>query len=278
MPLIVQVPASTTNLGPGFDCLGAALELWNRIEIEKGNASREYPEVVSSAAARLFTATGISPFGFRFEIAGKVPRARGLGSSATLRLGVLLGLNALAGEPANREQLFHLCTELEGHPDNAAAACYGGFTIVRQGQVSRFDIDPSIRFVLFVPEIEVKTDEARRLLPQAYTREAVVQNLANVSWIAASFVSKDYQKLRNVFADSVHQPYRKPLVPFLDRVIEAGTEAGALGGFLSGSGSTIACLTTERPAEVGAAMLKAAPEIQAEILIVGADNLGARIL
>jgi homoserine kinase len=276
MPLTVQVPASTTNLGPGFDCLGAALELWNRIEIEKGNA--KHPEVVSRAAAQFFTATGISPFGFRFEIAGKVPLARGLGSSATLRLGVLLGLNTLAGEPANREQLFHLCAELEGHADNAAAACYGGFTIVRQGQVSRFDVDPSVRFVLFVPEVEVKTDDARRLLPQTYPREAVVQNLANVSWIAASFASKDYQKLRNVFRDSVHQPYRKPLVPFLDRVIEAGTEAGALGGFLSGSGSTIACLTTERPKEVAAAMLKAAPEVQAETLIVGADNLGARIL
>jgi homoserine kinase len=276
MPLTVQVPASTTNLGPGFDCLGAALELWNRVEIEKGNA--KHPEVVSRAAAHFFTATGISPFGFRFEIAGKVPLARGLGSSATLRLGVLLGLNALAGEPANREQLFHLCAELEGHPDNAAAACYGGFIIVRQGQVSRFDVDPSVRFVLFVPEVEVKTDDARRLLPQTYPREAVVQNLANVSWIAASFASKDYQKLRNVFRDSVHQPYRKPLVPFLDRVIEAGTEAGALGGFLSGSGSTIACLTTERPKEVAAAMLKAVPEVQAETLIVGADNLGARIL
>ena len=276
MPLTIQVPASSTNLGPGFDCLGAALELWNRIEIEKGSA--KHPEIVSRAAAHFFTATGIGPFGFRFEIAGKVPLARGLGSSATLRLGLLLGLNALAGEPANREQLFHLCAELEGHPDNAAAACYGGFTIVRQGQVSRFDVDPSVSFVLFIPEVEVKTDDARRLLPQTYPQEAVVQNLANVSWIAASFASKDYQKLRNVFRDSVHQPYRKPLVPFLDRVIEAGTEAGALGGFLSGSGSTIACVTTERPEEVAAAMLKAAPEVQAEILIVGADNLGARIL
>lgn len=278
MPLIVQVPASTTNLGPGFDCLGTALELWNRIEMEKAGASQSHPDLVSRAATVFFSTTERAPFGFKFEVDGKVPRARGLGSSVTLRLGVLLGLNALAGEPATREQLFHLCTELEGHPDNAAAACYGGFTIVRQGQVSRFDIDPSVRFVLFVPELEVKTDEARSLLPHTYTREAVVHNLANVSWIAAAFASKDYPRLRCAFQDLVHQPYRKPLVPFLTRVIEAGTEAGALGGFLSGSGSTIACLTTQRPAEVAAAMLKAAPEVQAKTYIVGADNIGARIL
>jgi homoserine kinase len=278
MPLIIQVPASTTNLGPGFDCLGAALQLWNRIEVEKDNTSQKHPEVVSRAADLFFAATDGTRFGFRFEVDGNIPRARGLGSSVTLRLGVLLGLNALAGEPATREQLFHLCAELEGHPDNAAAACYGGFTIVRHGNVVRFDIDPAVRFVLFVPEIEVKTDEARRLLPNSYTREAVVQNLANVSLIAASFASGDYHTLRNAFQDFVHQPYREPLVPFLGRVIEGGTKAGALGGFLSGSGSTIACLTTERPVEVAAAMLKAAPEIKAETLIVGADNIGARIL
>ena len=278
MSLIVQVPASTTNLGPGFDCLGAALQLWNRVEIEKGNPSQKHPEIVSRTADLFFTATEGTPFGFRFEVDGKVPQARGLGSSVTLRLGVLLGLNALAGEPAAREQLFRLCSELEGHPDNAAAACYGGFTIVRQSQVSRFDIDPSVRFILLVPEIEVKTEEARRLLPHSYAREAVVQNLANVSLIAASFASKEYRALRNAFQDLLHQPYREPLVPFLGRVIEAGTAAGALGGFLSGSGSTIACLTTERPAEVAAAMLKAAPEVQAKIIIAAADNIGARIL
>jgi homoserine kinase len=280
MPVSVQVPATTSNFGPGFDCLGAALQLWNRVTIDRVEEEVPLPEIVAEAAELFFRHSGVSPFPFRFTIAGEVPRARGLGSSVTVRAGVLIALNHYANQPLASEQICNLCTELEGHPDNAAAAIFGGFTIVNgaSNRVDRFDIDPEIKFVLFVPDFEVKTSDARKVIPATYPREAVVQNLANLSRIAAAFASKRYDLLQNAFADRLHQPYREPLVPFLRKVLDAAAKSGALGGFLSGSGSTIACLTLTDGEKVAAAMQKSAAEANAKVLIVSADNAGAKIL
>jgi homoserine kinase len=280
MSVSVQVPATTSNFGPGFDCLGAALQLWNRVIIDRADQEIPLPEIVAEAAELFFRHSGILPFPFRFMITGEVPRARGLGSSVTVRAGVLIALNHYLNQPLALEQICNLCTELEGHPDNAAAAIFGGFTIVNSAinRVDRFDIDPEIKFVLFIPDFEVKTSDARKVVPATYPREAVVQNLANVSRIAAAFASKRYDLLQDAFADRLHQPYREPLVPFLGKVLDAATKSGAIGGFLSGSGSTIACLTLSNGEKVAAAMLRSATEANAKVLIVSADNAGAKIL
>jgi homoserine kinase len=280
MSVSVQVPATTSNFGPGFDCLGAALQLWNRVTIDRADQDIPLPEIVAEAAGLFFRHSGILPFPFRFTITGEVPRARGLGSSVTVRAGVLIALNHHLNQPLALEQICNLCTELEGHPDNAAAAIFGGFTIVNSAtnRVDRFDIDPEIKFVLFIPDFEVKTSDARKVVPATYPREAVVQNLANVSRIAAAFASKRYDLLQNAFADRLHQPYRVPLVPFLGKVLDAATKSGAIGGFLSGSGSTIACLALSDGEKVAAAMQRSATEANAKVLIVSADNAGAKIL
>jgi homoserine kinase len=280
MSVSVQVPATTSNFGPGFDCLGAALQLWNRVTIDRADQDMPLPEIVAEAAGLFFRHSGILPFPFRFRITGEVPRARGLGSSVTVRAGVLIALNHYLNQPFALEQICSLCTELEGHPDNAAAAIFGGFTIVNSAtnRVDRFDIDPEIKFVLFIPDFEVKTSDARKVVPATYPREAVVQNLANVSRIAAAFASKRYDLLQDAFADRLHQPYREPLVPFLGKVLDAATKSGAIGGFLSGSGSTIACLTLSDGDKVAAAMQRSATEANAKVLIVSADNAGAKIL
>ena len=283
MAATVQIPASTTNFGPGFDCLVAALQLHNRVRVDREKDWQDpgaHPPIVRAAAKAFFSAAQIDSFAFRAEISGGVPPARGLGSSVTVRLGVLLGLNALAGSPLDRGQIFQLCSELEGHPDNAAAALYGGFVVVNKArnQVHRFDVDPSVTFVLLIPDMEVRTSDARAVLPAAYSRSSVVCNLANSSQIAAAFASQQYDMLQNAFADHLHQPYREQFVPFLRAVLEAGREAGAYGGFLSGSGSAIACVTSANADVVAKAMASAVPpSIRATTLLVGADNGGARI-
>jgi homoserine kinase len=280
MPLTIQVPASTTNLGPGFDCLGAALRLWNRISIEIGSGEGPILGMVSEAADLFFCRTGEKPFPIRCSIEGDIPPARGLGSSVTIRLGVLMALDRLTNRRLSQEELCSLCAELEGHPDNAAAALFGGFTVIAKTikRIARFDIDAALKFVLFVPDFEVKTSEARTVVPGVFPRQAVVENLAHASLITAAFASRQYGYLRDAFLDHLHQPFREQFVPFLPKVLRAAAEAGALGGFLSGSGSTVACLTLSDGKEVAAAMAAAAPEQNAKTLIVSADNEGARFL
>jgi homoserine kinase len=280
MVLSIQVPASTTNLGPGFDCLGAALQLWNRISIEPDDGWVQNPAIVSEAADLFFDQTGQKRFGIRCIIEGDIPQARGLGSSVTIRAAVVLALNALTSAHLSKKELCRLCAILEGHPDNAAAALYGGFTIISKArnEITRFEIDPALKFVLFIPGFEVKTSEARRVVPESFSRQAIVENLANASLVAAAFASREYGRLRDAFADRLHQPFRTQFVPFLPKVLEAARNAGAFGGFLSGSGSTIACLTLSDANEVAASIVDAAPEAKAKVLIVSADNSGARIL
>jgi homoserine kinase len=275
MMVNVQVPASTTNLGPGFDCLGTSLQLWNWIKIEADHNPGPVPDIAEQAAELFFAHTGEIRFPFSFSIDGEIPQARGLGSSVTLRLGVLLALDRITNSGLSKEEICNLCAQLEGHPDNAAAALYGGFTIVSKTSksVARFDVDPRLRFVLFIPNFEVKTADARSVVPTDFSRHDVVANLGNASLIAAAFASGRYEYLRNAFVDRLHQ-----LVPFLPRLLRAAVDAGALGGFLSGSGSTVACVTLSDPEKVGAALDRAAPGEQAKIVIVSADNAGARII
>src|SRR5260221_5469332 len=244
MAVTIKIPASTTNFGPGFDCLGAALQLYNRVEVDRDSNLEEgaHPPIVRAAAKALFGAAQTNPFAFRAVISGDVPPARGLGSSVTVRLGVLLGLNVLAGSPLNRNQLFQLCSDLEGHPDNVGAALHGGFVVVNKAgnQVHRFDVDSSVTFVLLIPDFEVRTTDARAVLPEAYSRSSVVGNLANSSQIAAAFASRQYEMLENAFADQLHQPYRERFVPFLNAVLNAVRETGAYGGSFYVDASTSA--------------------------------------
>jgi homoserine kinase len=279
MAITVQVPASTTNLGPGFDCFGVALKLSNRIILLPESAEISAP-IVREAAKLFFERTGTTPIQFGCRIEGEVPQARGLGSSVTVRAGILIGLNDLCGTRLSRETLCDFCSALEGHPDNAAAALFGGFAIVNnlRNRVDRFDVDPALKFILLIPDFEVKTSDARKVVPISFTRQSVVQNLANTALIAAAFASGEYERLRGSFSDQIHQPYREPLVPILPAVLKSAEEAGALGGFLSGSGSTIACVTLYDEDRIAAAMGAAARGTNTKTVIVTADNLGARII
>ena len=290
--ITVRVPASTSNLGPGFDCLGVALRIYNDVTVAR-RASRQHlhPRIVSDAADRFFKQSRRRAFPFSYSVTENIPRSRGLGSSATIRLGVLLALNRLSGNPLDRFTIFRLCAELEGHPDNAAPATLGGFTVVQsnatvsvpQGQqdarpgFQRFAVSPQLYFVLFIPDLEIRTSRARNVLPSKISHIAAVENCANACALTAALVSHDYQKLRGAFADHLHQPFRTKLIPFLPSVVAAAEKAGALGAFLSGSGSTIAAVTLNSSKKIAAAMARAA-KIPGRTIITHADNRGAKIL
>jgi homoserine kinase len=143
--------------------------------------------------------------------------------------------------------------------------------------VQRFAVSPRLYFVLFVPDLEIQTSRARNVLPSKISRAAAVENCANACALTAAFVSQDYQKLRSGFADHLHQPFRAKLIPFLPRIVAAAEKAGALGAFLSGSGSTIAAVTLHSSKKIAAAMARAA-KTPGHTIITQADNLGAKIL
>jgi homoserine kinase len=275
--ITIRVPGTSANFGPGYDCLGIALALYNRITVRRGGPAQNHV-MASDAAARFFAAAHLPPFAFNFHIEGDVPEARGLGSSVTVRLGILNGLNELSGRPLNREQIFALSAQLEGHPDNAAPASFGGFTIAKvEGPPVRCDVDPAVQFVLLVPDFEISTPAARAVLPAEIAHREAADSLANACRITAAFCLRQYDLLRGSFRDRLHQPYREPLMPMLPKVIAAGEKAGALGGFLSGSGSTICCVTLAAAERVAEAMLSAGTK-GARTLITTADNEGCRAI
>ncbi len=287
----VRVPASTSNLGPGLDCLGIALRLYNDVTVTRGAKSCTQA-IIGEATDLFFRHARCASFSFSVSITGSVPRSRGLGSSVTLRLGILHALNALTGNRLDRLSIFELCAQLEGHPDNAAPAVFGGFAVAQRRPsvplgprkrdsrptFQRFEIAPRLYFVLLIPEIEIRTSVARKILPSRISRTAAVENCANACAITAAFASRNYEKLRGAFGDQLHQPFRTKLIPFLPRVIAAAEKAGALGAFLSGSGSTICAITLQDRDRIAAAMERAAGSTSSRTIIVSADNRGARFV
>ncbi|MFN0068762.1 MAG: homoserine kinase [Limisphaerales bacterium] len=290
--VLVRVPGTTANLGPGFDTLGLALRLYNRARVTRAagrgvtltspiadDARAGAETMLREAADLFFRRTRRARFGVTAHLAGDVPVARGLGSSVTARLGLVAGLNALAGEPLDRAGLLAVVTELEGHPDNAAPAVYGGFTAAGlvEGAVrcARFRVPAAWRFVALIPRFEVSTPAARKLVPAQFTKADTVHSLNRAALITAAFARGDAEALRGLFDDRLHQPYREQLIPALSRVIRAGERAGAVGGWLSGSGSTIMGLALDRAEAVGRAMLRELPD--ADVRVLAADNRGVGV-
>lgn len=285
------VPGSTSNLGSGFDTLGLALRVYNRVSVSLNSGRRieviTQLEGANPARAAAMVREAIQLFfrtikervpGLTVTLTGDVPIGRGLGASATARAGVLVALNRIAGARLSQQQLLDLVTRLEGHPDNASPALLGGFTV--SGPVAgtircfRFPVNPRIKFVTLLPGFEISTEQSRKLVPSKFSKADAAHSLNRAALIGAAFAQGDYELLRGLFDDRFHQPYRAALVPKLARIIQAGEQAGAIGGWLSGSGSAIMCLTRERPEAIARAMQKVLPG--SKVLITAADNSGAK--
>jgi homoserine kinase len=289
----IRVPASTSNLGPGFDCLGLALQLYNTVALTRSEEAKPSHSMIAETASAFFQrATGgkIAPFGFEARIDGDIPISRGLGSSVTVRLGVLMALAELVAEefPVTREQLLTLLIELEGHPDNAVPSFVGGFAVCAHSSAdpadgfvyTRVPVKADLSFVTLVPDLKLSTETARGLLPKEVPFRHAVDNAQRVARIAAAFALGDYASLRGMFVDHLHQPYRRVLIPGFDPILAAAQEAGALGSFLSGAGSCLMALTLDREEAISAAMLEAARkhELPARVVVLKADNEGAKVV
>jgi homoserine kinase len=304
--IAVEVPASSANLGAGFDCLAVALGLVNRMEVEVRGWSRgqieltidgegrdEIPDdrsnrFVQGVEAALRAAHGDVPdgVGWRLEMRNEIPIARGLGSSAAATVGGLLAGNALAGERLTVPELLRLATEIEGHPDNVSAALLGGFVVsgrLEDGvEAVRFDAPRDLRAVLFVPERRLETTEMRAALPSKVPRADAVSNLARVALGVAGIATGRYELLRALSIDRLHEPYRAERYPELPRLVGAAREAGAIAASLSGAGSTIIAFSDSVASiariEASLTAVAADADLAGDLLVVSPRNLGAVVV
>lgn len=267
----VSVPATSANLGSGFDTVGVALEWRNVFHVEVRQPGVEIQLVAGAlvlpgdslahrAAKTLYDSLELPCPPLSIQTEASVPFSRGLGSSSTAVIGGLVGANALLGDPLDRERLLALALEIEGHPDNVAPALFGGFQIaVREddGTITRVSVPPpsGLRAVVCVPERLVPTEEARKALPAAWTREETVANLGRVAVLMTALLSNRPELLRVGMDDRLHQPYRAPLVPGFESAVRAALDSGAYGAALSGSGSAILALTSGSEEAIGSAMV-----------------------
>lgn len=275
----VTVPATTANMGPGFDCLGAALSLYNRFHFTpftplsdsepfqitvEGNAEASRvntgpTNLVYRAFLKCYERLGQSAPPVHIKIVLGVPLSRGLGSSSTAIVGGLMGANALAGSPLNKAALAALANEIEGHPDNVVPALLGGARLaaMANGRLQICDVPwhESVVPVVIIPGFELSTADARRVLPGQYSRADVVFNTAHIGLLLRGVATGNGDWIAGGMGDRIHQPYRKKLIPGYDSVHHAALKAGAWGLVISGAGPTLLALCPQDAASpVQAAM------------------------
>jgi homoserine kinase len=252
----IRVPATSANLGPGFDALGLALALYNEVEampaaatsvtIEGEGAGRlpaSDKNVVVRAMRLAYEEAGRAGAHWAVRCVNRIPSARGLGSSAAAWVGGLAAANALMGQPFDRAALLRLAARAEGHPDNVAAAVYGGLTVASgEGDAVialPLSVPSELVWIVLVPEVTSATSEARAVLPNAVPRADAVFNVQRVALLLASVSSGRFDTLSNALDDRLHQPYRRKLFPWMPGVFDAARAAGALGCVLSGAGPSL---------------------------------------
>lgn len=269
----IRVPATSANIGPGFDTIGVALDLHNVFHFDlhrEGIVPVLRPRTLvlgedslaHLALNRLYEKLGKPRPKLFVQTEANIPFSRGLGSSSTAVVGGLLGGNALLGNPLSREEILEIALEIEGHPDNVAPALFGGFQIaVREpdGTITRVSVPApeGLKAVVCIPELILPTDQARAALPESWTRAETVANLGRVAVLMTALLSRRWELLRVGMDDRLHQPYREKLIPGFRAAVDAALAAGAYGAALSGSGSAILAFTEAQEEQIGEAMATA---------------------
>ncbi len=292
----VRVPATTANLGPGFDCLGLALDWWNTIQVEPSERGLQVDchcetadlpcddsNLVIRAMQRVYRRARAKFPPLHVDIKCEVPVGRGLGSSASAIVGGVVAANALLRERFTRQELLEIASDIEGHPDNVAPAILGGFVVaVREGkglQTVRIPVPRNLQCILFIPERALSTKAARRILPKQVAREDAIYNIGRTALWMAALQKRDWDFLDLATGDRLHQPYRAKLVHGMEALFEAARRAGARGVALSGSGPSIIAFTDCNPERIARAMERAAGQIglAGKAQIVRASPRGARV-
>jgi homoserine kinase len=262
--ITVRVPATSANLGPGFDCLGLALDIWSTVTVTTASG-RGAPD---PPGGRLVRQGLQAAFGDkrppRIDVAwdGAIPLARGLGASASLRAAGLLAGNALLDQKLDVERLFELGTELEGFPDNISPSLFGGLQVGVKGEAGLihlgFPLPPALKVVVFVPDFEMPTQESRRRLPTSLSREDAIFNASRVALLLAALDAERFDLLDEATQDRMHQPVRGQIFPGLAPIMQGAKDAGAVASYLSGGGSTVAAFVVDRAEDVATAMVNSA--------------------
>ncbi len=303
----LQVPATTANLGAGFDCLGLALDLHNLIRVEPSHVLRVSIEgegvatLARTASNRVVRAMQLAcdvmgkPLpSVHVRMSNRIPLARGLGSSAAAAVGGLLAADLFYDNLLTPDQLLQLASEIEGHPDNVAPALLGGFCVatVDEGTplpqrgaahgkpiVVKFDFPDALHIIAFVPDAPLRTKQARAVLPARVSRADAVFNLSRAALWVAALTQQRFELLALATQDRLHQPYRFKLIVGSEAIIGAALHAGARGAFISGAGSTIAAVSDRSLDAIAAAMRRAAHSAgqSGRVLRLKSDPHGARI-
>ncbi|MBN2963451.1 homoserine kinase [Sulfurospirillum sp. T05] len=289
----IYIPATSANLGPGFDALGLSLSLHNRVSITpsslgsisiKGEGA-DRPRLKThnpfvSIFHEVYTQMSGRKRSFRFEFENKIPLSRGLGSSSAVIVGAIASAYHMAGMRVEKENVLNRALEYESHPDNIAPAVHGGFTtsIVHEGKVytQKKSLPESIKAVLVIPDRPMSTAKSRTQLPKHYSMKECVNNLSHAAFLSATFLNEQWDLLHLASLDMMHEERRMRQLPELFRVRKMALEAGALMSTLSGSGSTfLNIVRTEEAEGVKAVLKKAFPEYRVDTCAF--DNEGFTI-
>lgn len=255
----VMVPATSANLGPGFDTLGLALNLYNTFifeEIPQGleilgcdEGFSNEDNLIYTSMIKTFKEIGYKANGIRITVEAEIPVSRGLGSSAACIIGGIMGANQIAGNPLSKDELLKIATEIEGHPDNVAPALFGGLVVSTMdgGKVyhNQINVAKGLKFIALIPEFTLSTKEARGVLPISIPYKDAVYNVGRVSLLLSALSNGRFDLLRVALKDKLHQPYRGILIPNFVNILSKCEEIGSLGTFLSGAGPTLMALIDE---------------------------------
>jgi homoserine kinase len=271
----VSVPATSANLGPGFDCLGLALDLRHKVTFTPqnkaglrisaaGEDSYKIPltedNLVYQAAEMIFQRLNWRPPGLHFHQENQIPIGSGLGSSSSAVLAGMFGANALAGSPLERPEILQMATNFEGHPDNVAPAVHGGLILGVKGPagliIERIPI-PSLSVVIVLPDYQLLTADARAALPAEIPLQDAIFNASRVGYLIRALEATNYEKLSVAMQDMLHQPYRVGLIPGMKDAFQAALDAGAAGVALSGAGPGLIAFAPRRHKEISKAAVNA---------------------
>ena len=296
MKIKVSVPATSANIGSGFDALGLAVTLYNTVTFEESDhldisaadgtrIPRGETNLVYRSAKGLFDKVGKTMPPLKLVQTNAIPMARGLGSSSACIIAGLLGANRMLGDVLNTQELLTLATSIEGHPDNVAPAMLGGFvtSVYDEGQVYsvKKNIDEQLAFAAFVPDFRLLTSKARAALPDMVSHKDAVYNLSRAALATAAFCDGDYSLLGVATKDSLHQKYRLPLIDGGDEMFELAQDLGALAVYISGAGPTIMAVVPRDDQEFFARAQEALPQSEKlkhfTVYRLLPDNTGATV-
>lgn len=241
----VRVPATSANLGPGFDVMGIALDSYNIFTFTESHDFSE-DNLIYKSYRKVFEYLGKEARPVKITVEGDIPRSRGLGSSAACIVGGVMGANQILGNPLSKEEVLKLSNQIEGHPDNVAPAIYGGLivSLMEGGKIhtGRIAIKNDLAFIALVPNFELSTADARAVLPEQVAYSHAIYNVGRASMLITGLVGGDNSLIRLGLSDKLHQPYRAKLIEGFDEIIAGIQDSGGLGSYLSGAGPTIMAL------------------------------------